>query len=40
MFDEKGNFHIVERKNDMIIASVFNVCPNEIEPKATEVEAW
>ena len=31
MLDNKGFFHIVDRKKDMIIVSGFNVYPNEIE---------
>jgi long-chain acyl-CoA synthetase len=31
MLDDKGFFHIVDRKKDMIIVSGFNVYPNEIE---------
>jgi len=43
--DEKGYFHIVDRKKDMILVSGFNVYPNEIEdviaahPKVLEVGA-
>ena len=31
MLDDKGFFHIVDRKKDMILVSGFNVYPNEIE---------
>ncbi len=31
VMDEKGFFHIVDRKKDMILVSGFNVYPNEIE---------
>ena len=43
--DERGFFHIVDRKKDMIIVSGFNVFPNEIEdvvsshPKVVEFAA-
>ncbi|PHM45284.1 long-chain-fatty-acid--CoA ligase [Xenorhabdus mauleonii] len=43
--DEKGFFHIVDRKKDMILVSGFNVYPNEVEdvvashPKVLEAAA-
>jgi len=37
MLDDKGFFHIVDRKKDMIIVSGFNVYPNEIEAEVAKM---
>ncbi len=37
MLDDKGFFHIVDRKKDMIIVSGFNVFPNEIEAQVAKM---
>ncbi len=37
MLDDKGFFHIVDRKKDMIIVSGFNVYPNEIEAQVAKM---
>jgi len=37
MLDDKGFFHIVDRKKDMIIVSGFNVYPNEIEAQVAKI---
>ncbi len=37
MLDDKGFFHIVDRKKDMIIVSGFNVYPNEIEAEIAKM---
>jgi len=39
ILDEKGFFHIVDRKKDMIIVSGFNVFPNEIEAEVAKIPA-
>jgi len=38
MLDDKGFFHIVDRKKDMILVSGFNVYPNEIEAEVAKME--
>lgn len=37
MLDEKGFFHIVDRKKDMINASNFNVYPSEIDAQVAKM---
>ena len=37
MLDDKGFFHIVDRKKDMINVSGFNVYPNEIEAEVAKI---
>ena len=37
LLDDKGFFHIVDRKKDMIIVSGFNVYPNEIEAEVAKM---
>lgn len=37
LLDEKGFFHIVDRKKDMILVSGFNVYPNEIEAELAKM---
>jgi long-chain acyl-CoA synthetase len=37
MLDDKGFFHIVDRKKDMINVSGFNVYPNEIEAEVAKM---
>jgi long-chain acyl-CoA synthetase len=37
ILDDKGFFHIVDRKKDMIIVSGFNVYPNEIEAEVANM---
>lgn len=37
LLDDKGFFHIVDRKKDMIIVSGFNVYPNEIEAELAKM---
>jgi len=37
MLDDKGFFHIVDRKKDMILVSGFNVYPNEIEAEIAKM---
>lgn len=37
ILDDKGFFHIVDRKKDMIIVSGFNVYPNEIEAEVAKM---
>lgn len=38
VLDEKGFFHIVDRKKDMILVSGFNVFPNEIEAVVAQLD--
>jgi long-chain acyl-CoA synthetase len=38
MLDDKGFFHIVDRKKDMINVSGFNVYPNEIEAEVAKMD--
>ncbi len=38
LLDERGFFHIVDRKKDMILVSGFNVYPNEIEAEVAKME--
>lgn len=38
MLDDRGFFHIVDRKKDMILVSGFNVYPNEIEAEVAKLE--
>jgi long-chain acyl-CoA synthetase len=40
ILDEKGFFHIVDRKKDMINVSGFNVYPNEIEAEVGKCPAY
>lgn len=37
LLDERGFFHIVDRKKDMILVSGFNVYPNEIEAEVAKM---
>ena len=38
-FDDNGNYHVVDRKKDMVLVSGFNVYPNEVESEIVKHES-